>query len=313
MLDPILLVLTEIILRQAPTWFYAIQESLFSKANDIALSKGKSFTVYDKKHLQHLELALKNATERGLASFHSVEEQNQFRSIIQVLSESSSEGIAGEAAKLFTIEDEPNLVLLSEKYNLLQRIRALGQNEPFVDIDATAYLSSFFKALVIELYNDPLFHERVSDVIKVRAALREQHTISLTVHIEQQEIFMGDKVEGNKPTYSIGDITNATVSGVIQGENNTVISNLNASGKTELAETLKALTDAVMASKDLPVDQKEEQVKVINQLGEEAAKPKPNKTLLKILADGLLTALKAIPDIATAVAAAAPILTQLHL
>ncbi len=52
---------------------------------------------------------------------------------------------------------------------------------------------------------------------------------------------------------------------------------------------------------------------VINQIGEEAAKPKPNKTLLKMLSNGLIAVLQAIPDVAKAVAAAAPLLTQLHL
>jgi len=126
---------------------------------------------------------------------------------------------------------------------------------------------------------------------------------------------MGDKVEGNKPTYNstIGDITNSTVSGIVLGENNTVVSNLNASGNNELAQTLKALTDAILASKDLPNSQKEDQVKIVNQIGEEAAKPRQNKPLLKILTGGLLTTLKAVPDIASAVAKALPVLSQLHL
>ena len=134
-------------------------------------------------------------------------------------------------------------------------------------------------------------------------------------HINIQEAIMGDKVEGNKPTYNstIGDITNSTVSGIVLGENNTVVSNLNASGNNELAQTLKALTDAILASKDLPNSQKEDQVKIVNQIGEEAAKPRQNKPLLKILTGGLLTTLKAVPDIASAVAKALPVLSQLHL
>lgn len=111
--------------------------------------------------------------------------------------------------------------------------------------------------------------------------------------------------------YSIGDISNSNVSGVVQGENNTVISKLNAAGKEELALALKTLTDAITASKDCPADQKEDQVKIINQIGEEAAKPQPNKTLLKILGDGLMATLKAIPDIAPAVASVAPLLIHL--
>lgn len=66
---------------------------------------------------------------------------------------------------------------------------------------------------------------------------------------------------------------------------NTVVASLNAADQPELAQVLTTLTQAVLASHDLPADQKEEQVKVITQIGKEAAEPKPNKTLLKILVD----------------------------
>lgn len=118
--------------------------------------------------------------------------------------------------------------------------------------------------------------------------------------------------EVSMDSISTGDIY-ADHSNVVLGENNTVITSLRSSGKDELAQTLKALTDAILASKDLPSEQKEEQVQIVNQIGEEAAKSKSNKTMLKILSDGLLATLQAIPDIATAITAAMPILSQLHL
>lgn len=109
-----------------------------------------------------------------------------------------------------------------------------------------------------------------------------------------------------------GDISN--ISGqIFVGKFNNVVANLNTKGQTELAQTLKSLTETVVASQCLPEDKKQEQVEVINQIGEEAAKPKPNKTLLKMLGDGLIATLQAIPDIAEAIAAAAPVLTQLHI
>ncbi len=140
-----------------------------------------------------------------------------------------------------------------------------------------------------------------------------RNSTRLSMGERKWEVILGDKIEGNKPmySYSIGDISNSTVSGVVQGDNNRVISNLNDSGKTELAQALKTLTDAIMDSKDLPADQKEDQVKIVNQIGEEAAKPKPNKTLLKILGDGLMATLKAIPDVAATVASVAPLLALL--
>ena len=118
---------------------------------------------------------------------------------------------------------------------------------------------------------------------------------------------MGDNVHN-----TAGDISN--VSGqIFIGKFNDVRATLNAHGQTELAQTLKLLTEAVMASQHLSEEQKQEQTEVINQIGEEAAKPKPNKTLLKMLSNGLIAVLQAIPDVAKAVAAAAPLLTQLHL
>ncbi len=118
---------------------------------------------------------------------------------------------------------------------------------------------------------------------------------------------MGDQINNQ-----IGDISN--VSGqLFIGKFNAVIANLNTSGQLELAAALKTLKEFVMASEHLSNEDKQEQVEVINQIGEEAVKPKPNKTLLKVLGEGLMATLRAIPDMAKAVAAAAPILTQLHL
>ncbi len=151
--------------------------------------------------------------------------------------------------------------------------------------------------------------QTVSEMIRF---FHENSNLEKTSWVFQaKEVFMGDKIEGNKPSYSIGDISNSTVSGLVQGENNRVISTLNASGRDELALALKTLTDAIAASQSLSADQKEDQVKIINQVGQEAVKPHPNKTLLKILGDGLMATLKAIPDIAPAVATAAPILAHL--
>ena len=123
--------------------------------------------------------------------------------------------------------------------------------------------------------------------------------------IKVKEWIMGDRVE-NK----IGDISN--ISGqLFIGKFNDVVANLNATGQNELAEALKVLKESVMASHNLPEDKKQEQVEVINQIGEEAAKPKPNKTILKLLGDGLIDTLKAIPDVAKAATAVAPILSGL--
>lgn len=129
---------------------------------------------------------------------------------------------------------------------------------------------------------------------------------------DMKEKTMGKKDKEHSVDITTGDVSADKGSGIAIGvENTAIVSTLAASGQTELAQALKTLADAVLASRDLPTDQKEEQVKVINQVGKEAAEPKPNKALLKFMVDGLFTTLKAVPDIAGAVKEAMPILGQL--
>jgi tetratricopeptide (TPR) repeat protein len=127
---------------------------------------------------------------------------------------------------------------------------------------------------------------------------------SLVLHVK--ELVMGDQIRNQ-----IGDISN--ISGqLFIGKFNNVIADLKSNGQTELAEALKTLEEAVMVSEVLLDSEKQEQVEVVNHIGEEAAKPKPNKTLLKVLGDGLMTTLKSVPDVAKAVTAVAPVFAQWH-
>lgn len=129
-------------------------------------------------------------------------------------------------------------------------------------------------------------------------------TSSVVVHVK--EWVMGDQIRNQ-----IGDISN--ISGqLFIGKFNTVITSLNNNGQTELADALKTLEGAVMASEVLPDDEKQEHVEVISCIGEEAAKSKPNRTLLKSLGDGLMTTLRSVPDVAKAVTSVAPVLAQWH-
>jgi len=110
---------------------------------------------------------------------------------------------------------------------------------------------------------------------------------------------------------NVGNISN--VSGqLFIGQFNTVVANLNGHNQTQLVEVLKALKEAVMASQFLSIDKKQEQVDIINQIGQEAAKPDRNKTLLKMLIDGLMTASKVIPDVANVMVKVAFPLTKLY-
>jgi len=151
----------------------------------------------------------------------------------------------------------------------------------------------------------------VIPVISEPSAKTKEHQTheesSLVLHIQNLKelgVFMGDQIRNQ-----IGDISN--VSGqLLIGKFNDVIADLNRNGQTGLAEALKTLEEAVMASGVLLDDEKQEHVEVINHIGEEAAKPKPNKTLLKALGDGLMTTLRFVPDVAKAVTTVAPVLAQ---
>lgn len=149
--------------------------------------------------------------------------------------------------------------------------------------------------------------KRYGSVAEMEAIFIENRpSTSRSVFVSIKEWIVGDKIE-NK----IDSISN--VSGqLFIGKFNDVIANLNNVGQGDLANALKALKESVMASQTLPEEHKREQVEVINQLGEEAAKPTPNKTLLKMLGNGLMTTLKAIPDLAKAVGTVGPLIEKLY-
>lgn len=120
------------------------------------------------------------------------------------------------------------------------------------------------------------------------------------------EVTMGHKVSVNAH-----DITN------IDGEMNIgidvykITNQLDAAGQPELAASLRMLSKAVMDSRYLTSQKKQECMEVVVQISKEASKPQPNKTLLKSLWDGSVSALRAVPDVAQAIHALAPLLTQL--
>lgn len=190
MVEPISIGLAiELLVKSAPSWFHSLQETLLGKGKEIAVEQFKQHItsfIDEKKHLRHMELALRNAAERGLKQFSTLEERDQYRSILEILSEANSELLRQEATSLFTLSDNPDFTKLAEKYNLSQRITALAHRKTHKEVDATPYLYSFFEALLAELYNDPLFREQISDVIKVRGVLKEQRSIEDIVAVLYQ-------------------------------------------------------------------------------------------------------------------------------
>ena len=64
-------------------------------------------------------------------------------------------------------------------------------------MDAAPFLNSFFEALIAELYLDPFFHQRMSEVLKIRAALSTQQSLAEIVTTLRQ---IGETVADNYTT-----------------------------------------------------------------------------------------------------------------
>lgn len=139
--------------------------------------------------------------------------------------------------------------------------------------------------------------DRFQSVAEIEAIFLESIHRTPSNYNVISELVIGDKVE-----IEIGDITNQQGQ-VFIGKFNQVISDLYASGKNETAEAIKVVKEAIMSSKHLSQEEKQEYIEVVNQIGGEASKPKPNKTLLKTLEKGLLVALQTVPDLIKAIAA----------
>ena len=170
--------------RHAPSWLDAVRSVLLDKGKDTAIEKvsgyrRRLFRLDEKQQHHHLELALKNAAERGLVKFHTLQEHDQYCEILTILFEpgAHSDTLRREALRLFSISDTPNLAELNEVYNRSLRMRSLSQPTPPTEIDASPYLASFFDALITELYSDPFFRPQMSDVLKVHAVTNMQRSL----------------------------------------------------------------------------------------------------------------------------------------
>jgi Cdc6-like AAA superfamily ATPase len=189
MADPITLVtLTALIIKNTPVWFKSLRGTILDKNRDTIIDKGNDFAIPrderfmrrvfqldEKERLRHLEQALKNATERGLATFDTLQERDLYKTILQTLSQPGpqSEALRQEVLHLFTISETPDLVKLGDIYNQRQRF----SNAIHQDIDVAPYLNSFFNALVGELYADTYFRTQLSDVLQQRAATGMQQSL----------------------------------------------------------------------------------------------------------------------------------------
>lgn len=132
---------------------------------------------------------------------------------------------------------------------------------------------------------------KTTDIYKIESAGRVMEKPTVTVQGDYLS-FQNISTEGNGQVFI--------------GKFNEVVANLKNSGQADFAKAIKTLEEAVLASTHISDDEKKEHIEVINQIGNEAAKEKPNKILIKAMSEGLLSILKAIPDIAKVAVAVAP-------
>jgi energy-coupling factor transporter ATP-binding protein EcfA2 len=202
MTDPFTLAaITALLIKSAPSWLEALQGTLLDKGKDFAIEKGidygrKLLRLDEKEQQRHLELALKNAVERGVVRFSTLTERDQYRHVLTILSEPGAhlDTLRREILRLFTLFDTPNLAELNEVYNRSLRIRSLSQPIPPSEVDAAPFLQSFLEALLAELYVDPFFHQQLSDVLKVRSALSTQRSLAEIIATLRQ---IGEAGAGN--------------------------------------------------------------------------------------------------------------------
>jgi hypothetical protein len=193
MADPISIGIS-LLVGSAPHWFPALRTALWNKGKDLALEKSKDYiksVLDEKKHRRHVELALQNAAEQGLRRWRTPEDRDRYRSILEIVADRGSGTLRLEAMQLFTLYDNPDLVNLAERYDISHRVTAIAHHMTNTEFDAVPYLQSFFEALWAALYEDPLFRDQISDVIRTRSAIQQSRSLIVildTLNSIQQKI-----------------------------------------------------------------------------------------------------------------------------
>src|SRR5947209_2013122 len=206
MADPITLVaLTAFIVKNASSWLTSLRGTILDKGREAAFDKGKEvavaqgerfvrgiFHLDEREQLRHLEQALKNATERGLATFDTLQQRDLYKDILRTLSQPGPQGgtLRREVMQLFTLSEAPDLAALTDLYNQRQRF----YNAAHQDIDAAPYLNGFFTALIGELYADAYFRPQLSDVLQRRATNNMQQSLLDIVDVLKR---IGETLEEN--------------------------------------------------------------------------------------------------------------------
>ena len=195
LIDPLTPVIA-FLLKSAAAWLPALSETLLN--SDITEGQKALFSNWftrwrtKRRQIQHLKRALLKAAEQGIRPFQTPVERDQYRDILAVLSQEGfhNEELRRESMRLFTLSETPDLKALSDIYNRAQRLQTLSQPQVPIEIDASPYLSSFFSALLNELYNDEIFGPQVREVLNARAAKTTQERLPQIAE-GIQELVMG--------------------------------------------------------------------------------------------------------------------------
>jgi len=161
-------------------------------------------------------------------------------------------------------------------------ISSEGDKEPDDVLTKEGWLHLGFKQIKVnpEAYND------LRRWLESKQSAYPNHTTYVIGenHMGDNFDFRNSNITNNGGQMLLGKIQNVTAS-------------LNASGKQEIGNALTNVKNEIEKSDKLSETQRQEVLELVSQIGEEAAKAKPNKTILQALGDGLLIALKAVPDL----------------
>jgi hypothetical protein len=191
-----------------------LRGTLLDKGKEVVLDKGKEILTErgtkfvrnrmlhldEKEQREHLEQALKNAVERGLIPFgSSLTERDSYRDVLANLFEPGehSKALQQEALQLFSFSEQPDFSKLNDAYNRSLQSRNLSRKSKPKQVDTTPYLTSFFNALIAELYADPYFKQLMSDAIQIRAAVATIKMYQSVLEIVQLLRAMNETLSGN--------------------------------------------------------------------------------------------------------------------
>jgi hypothetical protein len=114
------------------------------------------------------------------------------------------------------------------------------------------------------------------------------------------------------------NIQNSTIAtrGAINAAQGAIVSGINTLNEQGQTDAAKAITDlkaliANASDQTLNPDQKKEQLELLQGVVEEAAKPSPNKNILKSIGSTLWEAIKIVPTIAAGAKELWPVITSL--